>query len=99
VGNDFKGCHQGAKGGMFHLAKGAKVIITGRANTAAGNSALYGGFAYLHGLGTEMKVVPDEELPTSPANNWHSRPRSQYPQGHPLASCGLDKAEDMFAML
>lgn len=75
VGNDFNGCQQGTKGGIFHLTNGAKVNITGRANTADENSALYGGFAYLRGVDTEMLVRPAETLPTSPASNWHSRPK------------------------
>ena len=53
----FKGCHQAHKGAIFQLTNEAKVSIRGPGAVAGSNSALYGGFAYLEGNGTELWIM------------------------------------------
>jgi hypothetical protein len=84
---------------VFHLTNGAKVNITGLANTASENSALFGGFAYLKGINTQMHVIPNFGLKSSPGSSYYMRPRNLSYEDDPyyVRTCSQDKVDNVFS--
>lgn len=78
------------------MTNGAKVNITGLANTASENSALQGGFAYLKGIGTLMHVIPNEGLGASPGSTYFARPLHKYIEDDPYKPCAQKSIDEVF---